>query len=393
MTDAASRHRVLVVDDEPLILSSLQRLLRREFDVLSAQSGSEGLDLLRTHDIHIIITDQRMPEMTGAEFLAHIRSAYPNPIPMLLTGYADIESVIAAINTGQVYRYLVKPWRPDELVAAVREAGAKYALLDQNRRLTQELIAANAELTRAARLKDEFLASMSHELRTPLNAVLGFAEALQEEAFGPLNDRQRQSLQHIATSGQRLLVLINDILDLAAIGAGKITLQLEPAALTPICQASMNQVTAHAQQKRLSITMTIDPALPLLTVDARRLQQVLVNLLSNAVKFTPEGGAIGLVVAADAARQFVELTVWDTGIGIAVDQIDHLFQPFLQLDGRRARQYEGTGLGLALVARLVELHGGSVGVTSEVGRGSRFTISLPWSQVQADAAGSGQAPH
>jgi signal transduction histidine kinase len=384
MTHADSRHRVLVVDDEPMILSSIQRLLRREFDVLSAHSGREGLELLRAHDVHIIISDQRMPEMTGTDFLGHIRDDYPTAIPMLLTGYADIESVIAAINTGHVYRYLVKPWKPDELLAAVREAGEKYTLLDQNRRLTQELIAANAALTRAARLKDEFLASMSHELRTPLSAVLGFAEVLQDEAYGPLNDRQRQSLQHIAVSGRRLLDLINDILDLAALGAGKITLQLEPTALAPICQASMNRVMARAQQKRLSIAMTLDPAVPRLTVDARRVQQILENLLSNAVKFTPEGGAIGLEVAGDATRQAVDLIVWDTGIGIAQEQMPQLFQPFIQLDGRLARQYEGTGLGLALVARLVELHDGSVGVTSEVGRGSRFTVSLPWQVSRGD---------
>jgi diguanylate cyclase (GGDEF)-like protein len=155
---------VLVVDDEPLILCSLQRLLRREFDVLGAQSGSEGLELLGTHDVHIIISDQRMPGMTGTEFLAHIHGEHPDAIPLLLTGYADIESVITAINTGRVYRYLVKPWNPDELVAAVREAGEKYALIDQNRRLTQELIAANAVLEQRVRERTDELEQKNAEL-------------------------------------------------------------------------------------------------------------------------------------------------------------------------------------------------------------------------------------
>jgi PAS domain S-box-containing protein len=250
---------------------------------------------------------------------------------------------------------------------------------------TADLSAANAELARAAILKDEFLASMSHELRTPLNAVLGLSEALQEEVYGPINDRQRRSLHNIAESGRHLLELINDILDLAKIGAGKLELEIEPAAVATICQASLRLIKQLAHAKQLSVELTIDPAATMLAVDARRLKQILVNLLSNAVKFTPAGGSIGLEVVGNPARQAVDLTVWDTGIGIAQDQMPKLFQPFVQLDSRLARQYEGTGLGLALVYRMVELHGGSVSITSELGQGSRFTVALPWHSPNASA--------
>jgi PAS domain S-box-containing protein len=250
---------------------------------------------------------------------------------------------------------------------------------------TADLSAANAELARTAILKDEFLASMSHELRTPLNAVLGLSEALQEEVYGPLNDRQRRSLHSIEESGRHLLELINDILDLAKIGAGKLELELEPSSIETICQASLRLIKQLAHEKRLSVDLTIDPAVTMLHVDARRVKQILVNLLSNAVKFTPEGGSIGLEVAGDTARQAVDLTVWDTGIGIAQDQMARLFQPFVQLDSRLARQYEGTGLGLALVYRMVELHGGSIGVTSAIDSGSRFTVALPWHTANAGA--------
>ena len=253
---------------------------------------------------------------------------------------------------------------------------------------TADLSTANAELARTAVLKDEFLASMSHELRTPLNAVLGLSEAVQEEVYGPINDRQRRALYNIEESGRHLLELINDILDLARIGAGKLELELESSPIETICQASLRLIKQMAQKQQLSVDLTIDPAVTLLNVDARRVKQILVNLLSNAVKFTPAGGSIGLEVTGDAARQAVDLTVWDTGIGIAREQMTRLFQPFVQLDSRLARQYEGTGLGLALVYRMVELHGGSISATSEVERGSRFTVALPWNAASVAAQGS-----
>jgi PAS domain S-box-containing protein len=243
---------------------------------------------------------------------------------------------------------------------------------------TADLSAANAELARAARLKDEFLASMSHELRTPLNAVLGLSEALQEEVYGSLNARQLTSLRGIEESGRHLLDLINDILDLAKIGAGKLELEIAPVSVAAICQASLRLIRQDTHKKQLAIKSEIDPAVTLLHADARRLKQILVNLLSNAVKFTPSGGTVGLEVAGDTERQVVDITVWDTGIGIAPEDMVRLFQPFVQLDSRLAREYNGTGLGLALVYRMAEMHGGSVTVTSEPGIGSRFTVSLPW---------------
>ena len=243
---------------------------------------------------------------------------------------------------------------------------------------TADLSAANAELARAARLKDEFLASMSHELRTPLNAILGLSEALQEHVYGPLNSQQVRILQHIEESGRHLLELINDILDLAKIGAGKMELDLESVALEPLCQASLRLVNQAAHKKHIRIETAFDPRVGLVRVDARRLKQILVNLLSNAIKFTPEGGRVGLEMTGDPVQQVVTLTVWDTGIGIAKDDLARLAQPFVQLDGTLSRRYEGTGLGLALVYRMVELHGGSIAVASELGVGSRFTVSLPW---------------
>ncbi len=247
---------------------------------------------------------------------------------------------------------------------------------------TAELSESNAALARASRAKDEFLAAMSHELRTPLTSILGMADALQEQIFGPLNEKQLNSVRIIGTSGHHLLSLINDILDLSKIEAGKLTLQPGPVHVELACQLSLQFVKQAALEKRIEISTRFDNNVQIIQADERRLKQILINLLSNAVKFTPEGGSIGLEVTGDVEQQVVHFTVWDTGIGIAPQDMGRLFKPFVQLDSSLSRQYSGTGLGLSLVHRLTEMHGGSVSVQSEVGQGSRFTVSLPWSGRQ-----------
>lgn len=254
----------------------------------------------------------------------------------------------------------------------------------------QQLALANVELARATRLKDEFLANMSHELRTPLNAILGMTEALQERTFGHVNAKQNQALKTIVDAGTHLLELINDILDLAKIEAGKLELNLTHVSITQVSATSLSFVKQQAFKKRLRLESNVQANLPPIIADERRILQVLVNLLNNAVKFTPEGGRVCLEVARlNAASEesedslppgeFVRLAVVDTGIGISPKELGQLFKPFIQIDSALNRQYAGTGLGLALVKRIVELHGGRVDVASEPGVGSRFTVDLPCS--------------
>ncbi len=258
---------------------------------------------------------------------------------------------------------------------------------EQLRQSSESISLANAELARATRLKDEFLAGMSHELRTPLNAILGLSEALQEEVYGELTHKQRKSLVTIEQSGRHLLELINEILDLSKIESGKMELQIAPVSLESLCESSLTLVKQQAHQKNINLNSKIADSESLgrstsrlwdIEADERRIRQVLVNLLSNAVKFTPEGGEVWLEVEADSESEILQFSVSDTGIGIAKENLDKLFKPFVQLDSSLSRRYAGTGLGLALVRRLVELHGGSVSVESELGKGSRFTVTLPW---------------
>jgi signal transduction histidine kinase len=207
--------------------------------------------------------------------------------------------------------------------------------------------------------------------------VIGRADVLLEEVFGPLNAGQKDSVQTIERSGRHLLELINDILDLSKLEAKTVELEWEDCNAAEITGETLRFISSQARHKNIEVCCEIEPDLPGLTADSRRLKQMLINLLGNAVKFTSEGGRIGLSVRHNRESKEIEFTVWDTGIGIsAVDQMK-LFQPFVQIDGGLNRKYEGTGLGLVLVRRTARLHGGDVSVRSAEGEGSRFTLRLP----------------
>ena len=241
-----------------------------------------------------------------------------------------------------------------------------------------KLSAANAALEKASRLKDEFLANMSHELRTPLTGILGLSDVLQMKTYGDLNDRQIRTIKAISESGRHLLELINDILDLSKINAGKLKLEIASYSITDICQASLNLTKGMAAQKHQRIQYSL-PAEPIMVqADNRRLKQIIVNLLSNAIKFTPENGRLGLEVKSDTVEQKIRISIWDQGIGIKHSDRHKLFSPFTQIDSGLTRENSGTGLGLSLVKRLVELHNGNIEMESTYGEGSRFTVILPW---------------
>jgi PAS domain S-box-containing protein len=247
------------------------------------------------------------------------------------------------------------------------------------------------ELQSATHLKDEFLATMSHELRTPLNAILGMSEALQEEVFGSLSEEQLNSISIIEKSGDHLLALINDILDVSKISVGKLELNITKVALVDLCKSSLIFVNQQAIAKQIQIDTDLLTDITYLWIDERRMCQVLINLLNNAIKFTPSGGKVILSVQV-AASQLSDQTkgacvcfsVIDTGIGIAQSDIPKLFQPFIQLDSNLNRKYTGTGLGLVIVKQIVELHDGYVSIDSKVGQGSCFSVTIPQKHLKPD---------
>jgi signal transduction histidine kinase len=276
--------------------------------------------------------------------------------------------------------------------------GVNFNISDR-KQVEEQLLRINEELITATNLKDEFLANMSHELRTPLTAILGMSELLQKEILGLVNERQQKALISIRKGGRHLLELINDILDLSKISSGKMELDLESVSVQNVCDSSLVYIKQQAFHKHVEIYSNIASNISNIVVDERRLRQVLINLLINAVKFTSNQGRVCLLVSvgcgdtwegeATIPNQFktqniplILFQVTDTGIGIAAKDLPRLFQPFVQLDSGLNRQYEGTGLGLAMVKQIAELHNGQVTVQSAINQGSSFTVALPYQMAQ-----------
>ncbi len=216
---------------------------------------------------------------------------------------------------------------------------------------------------------------MSHELRTPLNSILGFSEVLQDKMFGDLNEKQEEYVNYIRESGQHLLSLIDDILDLSKIEAGEIEMEPAEVSLGDLLQNSLTMVKEKALKRGIELIPKLEDETVKIYADERKVKQVVFNLLSNAVKFTPDGGKVGIEAVKE--DEHIRVTVWDTGIGIKEEDKEKLFKEFQQLDSGRDKRYQGTGLGLALSKRLVEMHGGRIWVESEAGKGSRFSFTLP----------------
>jgi signal transduction histidine kinase len=329
------------------------------------------------------------------------RAAYEASV--VVVGVFGVVSIALALTLGYAISWsVIGPVRQmgarlDELAAGdfsnqveVTNRDELGALAADLNRMSQELGRAYGRLETANRHKSQFVASMSHELRTPLNAIIGFADVLQEQLFGPLNVRQQRYVHHIAGSGRHLLALINDILDLSKVEAGRMELELTPAALGELLENSLTMLRERATRHDIELHLQVDPRIDCVQADERKLKQIVFNLLSNAVKFTPDGGRVDVVLQA-LADDTVQISVRDNGPGIAAEDQERIFQEFEQAGHRVLRAQEGTGLGLAVAKQLVELHGGRIWVQSQPGAGSTFSFTLPIHQGgRAEAAPHGR---
>lgn len=376
----AIRHTVLVIDDEPDVLQSVKDLLRFDYKVITATRATEGIKALAEQEVHVVMTDQRMPEMTGVEFLHHVQGEHPDAIRLLFTGYADLKAVIDAINQGNVYRYITKPWDPSELQSVIREACERYDLIVERQRLIEELKEKNAELERADALKTSFLRVVAHELRTPITLQLGLTQlALRSEGLTPL---VRDRLERIERAGQRLYRRAEQLMVLLHREDFAQNLERAPTDLAALVAAVVDDVRPFAERRRQTLTVDAPSDLGELRLDAQKVQDALELLLLNAVKFTPDGGRVS-VTARRRADEGATLEVVDDGVGIPAEQMSHLFEPFFtgfdsehHSSGDFAFGARGLGLGLSVVKAFVGMHGGRVSARSEPGR-TVFTIDLP----------------
>ena len=447
--------RILAVDDSATYLAELAAMLRDEgYDVVSARSGDEALELLAAQSVDCILLDLLMPGLSGRETCRRIKAVpIVRNIPLIIvTAVEDRTALFDALEAG-ADDYIQKSAEFDVLKARVRAQLRRKQLEDDNRRIRLdqyqaeleatearaarvlansraelllmveqknralqaanaelesrqfEIVQANRALASANQAKTEFLTTMSHELRTPLVAILGFSELLVSGKAGELKPRQREYVGYMSDSGTHLLALINDLLDISKIEAGKVELELESLDLDDLLTNALAIVRERAIGRGVRLEVNGSGRSEALLADRRRLKQIVYNLLSNAVKFTADGGQVSLTASLvdrhrastglpgfetgvrtplpeSESQGFAEISVCDTGIGILGEDMARLFTPFTQIKSNLTRTSEGTGLGLAIVSRLVGLHGGAVAVTSAPGTGSCFSVWLPWCSPQ-----------
>jgi len=392
---------LLFIDDEPEMLKSLKRQFRKNYNVYLANSADEGYRLMKEQDIQVVISDQRMPKMTGTEFFKKIKAEFPDTMRLILTAYADVNAVIVAVNDGNVFHYLTKPWDPINLEIVIDKAFQQYWLTYNNKKLMTELQETNAILQQqikerkrseiakeaaeaANQVKTAFLANMSHEFRTPLNAILGFTQIIMHSS-PPVSAENLEYLNTIHRSGEHLLTLISQVLDLAKLETGQTTFTPIEFNLYHLIAELRDLFQQKADKKELKFQIDYDRNVPqYIFTDAVKLRQVLINLLDNAFKFT-EIGSVNLFIQNTTTQKFhtkgftptdnphtavnqqsvVSLTfkINDTGRGIAPTDIGLLFEAFEQTKTGRQSQ-EGTKLGLPITKKFVELLGGKLIVES-----------------------------
>jgi signal transduction histidine kinase len=372
---------VLLVDDiEANLLATEAQLSSLDCDLVRASSGNEALRQLLKRDFAVMLLDVQMPEMDGYEVARHARDNPATrhvPIIFVTAINENEEHVLRGYDTG-AFDFLFKPVNPHVLRSKVR---VFLDLFRGRQKLSDEILSHKrtlVELERLSKFKSQFLANMSHELRTPLNAIIGFSELLSDDE-GPtaLSPQQKEHIGYVLESGRHLLSLINDVLDLSKIEAGRI--ELNPEWVLPkVLFASAREIGRPLAIKQgVSLDVVAPADLPQILVDPVRIKQVLYNLLSNAIKFTPRGGSVRL--AAEDTSSGLSIAVTDTGVGIRAEDLPRLFREFERIEpvSTSGPRPEGTGLGLALTRRLVELHGGTISVMSDPGKGSTFTVELP----------------
>lgn len=372
------RHAVLIVDDQPENVNLLANLLGDRYTLFKARDGAAALEILRRHDVHLILTDQRMPGMTGVELLEKARRIRPECVRMLVTAYPDVQNAIEAINRGHVSRYITKPFDPDALRLEIARELEHLDVVRANRRLQEEmarmvdeLFRANQELRDLNRMKDQFLANCSHELKTPLVSGMGYIDLLLSGGMGRLEPRQEKGLRIAHRNLERLLGLIENLLAMARARYRPEELRVTRFDLKPLVDECVASLRARARKKRLRVRVVWPWRRPVVEADERKIHSVLTNVLSNAEKFTPDDARIEIRVSA-ARDGRCRVTVTDNGTGPERDPSEiRLFQT--STDPR----YSGLGIGLMLARQILRAHGCDIALARRRGGGAEVRFELP----------------
>jgi signal transduction histidine kinase len=391
-------YRVLVVDDDEVDRMAVRRALKTagvQTDLTEATTSAEAIATLQDNAFDCVFLDYRLPDKDGLALVQEIHQTGIKVPLVVLTGQGDEQIAVNLMKAG-VSDYLSKSRISPEALARIlrnsirvfrAEKQAELAnqrlqerneLLEQQNqeleRQRQQIQHQNLRLLEVSRLKSQFLATMSHELRTPLNAIIGFSQMLLRPNKGTLTTQQRDMVERILKNGKNLLTLLTDILDFSKVEAGRLDLKPEPFDLSELVHSTVEELRCLAEQKRLNLQVSMHLLDPLVVNDPNRLRQILINLLSNAIEFT-ETGSVEVEVKGDQER--LAIAVRDTGVGIASEDLEQIFEPFRQLDQSSTRKHPGTGLGLAITDSLVRMMQGQISVESQVGEGSIFQVQFP----------------
>jgi len=395
------KYTILYVDDEESNLRIFRNTFRRQYNILTATSGAEGIEMLEKENIDLILTDQRMPGMSGLDFLKIALNKFPELNRILVTAYSDYDILREAVNELKIFQYVEKPWKEEDIKSTIDSALEIHRLKMENMQLTNVLQKSNDDLVhindtllteieknqktqkellkekeyaeRCNMLKSAFLANMSHEIRTPMNSIIGFASLIEMDDLTP--ELRIEYTEIIQKSCYQLLGIVTDIIEMSKIETGNFDLSLKDVEINPVLERVYKVFQFDALNKRIDFKLQLfnHENITCVLADSTKFEQIITNLLVNAFKFTTTGS---VTLNADYVNGEVVFSITDTGIGIAPEHFNYIFERFSQVEPAAERKYGGNGLGLAICKAYVEKMNGKIWVESELGKGSTFFFSL-----------------